>query len=78
MFKRRIRVKEAESNSDKPKEVSQILDEQIEAGLNEFNRSSSGLFVSAFAAGLEVGFSILFMCTIYSEFGGQISSSQHH
>ncbi|MEM9856611.1 MAG: formate/nitrite transporter family protein [Bacteroidota bacterium] len=78
MFKRRIRVKEAESNSDKPKEVSQILDEQIEAGLNEFNRSSSGLFVSAFAAGLEVGFSILFMCTIYSEFGGQISSSQLH
>ena len=61
MFKRRIRVKEAESNSDKPKEVSQILDEQIEAGLNEFNRSSSGLIVSALDEGQEVGISILFI-----------------
>lgn len=66
--------KEADQpKSDKPKEVKQILDEQIEAGLNEFNRSGTGLFISAFAAGLEVGFSVLFMCTIYTMFSGTIS-----
>lgn len=65
-------------SSDKPKEVRQILDEQIEAGLHEFNRSGTGLFISAFAAGLEVGFSVLFMCTIYTLFGGSLSAEALH
>ena len=72
------RKKDINVASDKPKEVRQILDEQIEAGLNEFNRSNLGLFISAFAAGLEVGFSVLFMCTIYSLFGGTISTEALH
>ncbi len=58
---------------DKPKEVAQILEEQIETGLKEFNRSNFGLFISSFAAGLEIGFSILFMSTIFTTFHDQLN-----
>lgn len=78
MFSRRGTDELDKPRSDKPKRVKQILDEQIEAGLHEFNRSSTGLFISAFAAGLEVGFSILFMGTIYSMFGGSLSTETLH
>ncbi|MEM6523653.1 MAG: formate/nitrite transporter family protein [Bacteroidota bacterium] len=78
MFSRRGTDELDKPRSDKPKRVKQILDEQIEAGLHEFNRSSTGLFISAFAAGLEVGFSILFMGTIYSMFGGLLSTETLH
>ena len=78
MFSRRATGELDKPRSDRPKRLKQILDEQIEAGLHEFNRSSTGLFISAFAAGLEVGFSILFMGTIYSMFGGSLSTEVLH
>ena len=59
--------------SDKPKEVNQILDEQIETSLKEFERSNIGLFLSSLTAGLEIGFSVLFMGTIYTMFAGTAS-----
>lgn len=58
---------------DRPKEANQILEEQIETGLIEFRRSGVGLFLSAFAAGLEIGFSLLLMGVIYNLFGGEMS-----
>lgn len=61
-------------SKDKPKEVNQILEEQIEASLKEFSRSNSGLFISALTAGLEIGFSILAMGTVYTLFNGQIAA----
>lgn len=61
-----------------PKEVGQILNEQIDAGLKEFNRSNTGLFISAFAAGLEIGFSILLMGAVLSYFGADASHAQIH
>ncbi|PIB35495.1 formate transporter [Reichenbachiella sp. 5M10] len=63
---------EPESGHDKPKEVKQILEEQIDASLKEFNRSTTGLFMSAFTAGLEIGFSILLMGTIFTMFGSEM------
>lgn len=63
------------SQSDKPKEVKQILEEQIDTSLKEFNRSNSGLFMSSVTAGLEVGFSVLFMGTIFTLFNGEVSES---
>lgn len=63
------------SKLGRPKEVNQILDEQIEAGLHEFNRSKRSLFISAFAGGLEIGFSVLFMGTIFTMFGDQMEPS---
>ncbi|UXP31691.1 formate/nitrite transporter family protein [Reichenbachiella agarivorans] len=56
-----------------PKEVKEILEEQIETSLKEFNRSNIGLFMSAFTAGLEIGFSVLFMGTMLTLFGQDLS-----
>jgi len=61
------------TKTDQPKKVHQIMEEQIKMSLHEFSRSNLGLFLSAFAAGLEIGFSVLFIGTIYSMFGGQLS-----
>ena len=60
---------------DKPKEGEQILKEQIRTALTEYRRHSKALFISAFSAGLEVGFSLLLMGTLYTMFGGQLSES---
>jgi formate/nitrite transporter FocA (FNT family) len=59
---------------DRPKEVKQILDEQITTELAEFRRSGRGLFISSFAAGLEIGFSILLMTTVYTIYHDLVSS----
>lgn len=74
----KLKKKEENDSSTKPKEVKQILDEQIDAGLKEFNRSNNGLFVSAFAAGMEVGFSILLMGTVYTLFHDDVSGNYLH
>lgn len=62
-----------ESNSkntseDKPKEAYEIMNEQVETGLRELNRSDLGLFLSALSAGLELGFSILIIGIIFTLF----------
>lgn len=64
--------------TDKPKDVKQILDEQIEASLHEFNRSNSGLLISSFAGGMEVGFSVLLMGTMFTMFSESISPEMLH
>lgn len=73
-WKRKKAQAESSTSSDKPKEANQILDEQIEAGLAEFKRPAKGLFISSLTAGMEVGFSVLFMCTIYSMFYETVST----
>ncbi len=74
-FKNKSPEKIAEKR-DRPKEVGQILSEQMEMIMKEFRRSNFGLFTSAFTAGLEIGFSVLFMCTIYSMFGEGMAPEQ--
>lgn len=63
---------------DKPKEVGEILEEQLETSLKEFNRSNTGLFMSAFTAGLEIGFSILLMGTVLTMFGDILNPETLH
>jgi formate/nitrite transporter FocA (FNT family) len=70
---RRQKSETLDSNTGRQKEVAQILEEQIEAGLKEFKRSNRGLFISSFAAGMEIGFSILFMGTVYTMFHDNLS-----
>ncbi|MBU2913242.1 MULTISPECIES: formate/nitrite transporter family protein [Reichenbachiella] len=72
LFSRKFRPTE-EAEPGRPKEVKQILEEQIDMSMKEFNRSSSGLFMSAFTAGLEIGFSVLFMGTVFTMFGDLVS-----
>jgi formate/nitrite transporter FocA (FNT family) len=60
--------------AEKPKEAYEIMQEQISAGLKEYNRSDLGLFLSSLSAGLEVGFSILAIGVIYTLFKGESTS----
>lgn len=47
-----------------PTSSTDILARQIHAGLNQLERSASGLSLSAFSAGLDIGFGPLFMAVI--------------
>jgi len=61
---------------EKPKEAYEIMNEQIQAGLKEHNRSDFGLFLSSLSAGLEVGFSILIIGIIFTLFKEESSGGQ--
>ena len=61
---------------EKPKEAYEIMNEQIETGLKEINRSDLGLFLSALSAGLEVGFSILIIGIIHTLFKNESTNGQ--
>ena len=43
--------------------------------MHEFNRSHVGLFISSFSAGLEIGFSVLIMGTVYSLYSNDFSTA---
>lgn len=58
----------AKEESKQPKEITEILDEQIETSLHEHRRTRFSLLLSSFSAGLEVGFSLLLMAAAYSMF----------
>jgi len=61
---------------EKPKEAFEIMNEQIESGLKEINRSDLGLFLSSLSAGLEVGFSILIIGIIHTLFKNESTYGQ--
>jgi formate/nitrite transporter FocA (FNT family) len=75
MAKRQEDLKEA---LNKPKEINEILEEQIETAMHEHNRSGQDLFLSAISAGLEIGFSVFLMATIYTLFHGIVHPSLLH
>ena len=72
------RVKDLKEALNKPKRIDEILDEQIETALHEHNRSNQDLFLSAISAGLEIGFSVFLMASIYSLFHGVVHPSVLH
>lgn len=56
---------------DEPlKPYAEILRQEITAALAEHRRASIGLFLSALAAGLEIGFSLLLMAVLLTLTGG--------
>lgn len=61
-----------------PKVIEDILADQMETGLAEYNRSSSSLFLSSLTAGLEIGFSVFLMGIVYTLFHGKISEAALH
>ncbi|MEQ8358672.1 MAG: formate/nitrite transporter family protein [Cytophagales bacterium] len=67
------REKDLSPVPDRPKEINQILDEQIATSLKEFNRSNLGLFISSFSAGLEIAFSVLLMASVITLFYDSLS-----
>jgi len=73
-------VEEVQKDVDttKPKSYREILEEQIETGLEEHKRSNLGLLISGFSAGLEVGFSVFLMGVIYTLFFESSSDAAIH
>ncbi len=61
-----------------PSQVHEILDHLSEDGLIQHSRPSWSLFLSALAAGLEIGFSILLMGVLFSLFENRISAPAMH
>lgn len=61
-----------------PKEVSTILDELTNAGLHEYRRPLQQTFMSAFTAGMEVGFSVLLMGVLYTLLSDEVSETSMH
>jgi formate/nitrite transporter FocA (FNT family) len=61
----KLSTDEIKSALNKPKQINEILDEQIESAMHEHNRSNQDLFLSAVSAGLEIGFSVFLMATIF-------------
>lgn len=49
------------------------MEEEIALGLGELQRPLSGLLLSAFSAGLDVGFSVLLMAVVLSLANGVLS-----
>ncbi|MDS0297409.1 formate/nitrite transporter family protein [Halogeometricum sp. S1BR25-6] len=58
------------SSSDDQTPMSAILQTEIEHGLNELQRPSGGLFLSALSAGLDIGFGPLLMATVATTAAG--------
>lgn len=61
-----------------PKTVGEILNEQIETAMREHERTNFSLFLSSISAGLEIGFSVFLMATVYSLFHGIVHPSVLH
>ena len=60
---------------NKPKRVDEIFDEQIEMAMHEHKRSNRDLFMSGVSAGLEIGFTVFLMATVYTKFHGIVNPS---
>jgi formate/nitrite transporter FocA (FNT family) len=63
---------------NRPKNINEILDEQIETAMREHDRSKIHLFFSSLSAGLEIGFSVFLMASVYSLFHGIVHDSSLH
>lgn len=76
---RQHNVKEpAAPSSDKPKEVREVIREQINKEMKEYRKSTFELAMSSLAAGLEIGFSLFTMGILYTLLAGQVSHSVLH
>lgn len=71
-------VQKVEDVSNAPKSASEIFQEQVRQGMAEHRRSPAGLFISAMAAGLEVGFTLFLSGIVYTLFTGEVSESVMH
>ena len=71
-------MKPIEETLTRPKEVHEILRQLTEDGLRQHKRSNSSLFLSAFSAGLEISFSVLLMCVVYTLYHKQVSEASMH
>lgn len=74
----RSKPQKVEDVSNEPKTVYHIFQEQIDMGLAEHQRSPRGLFVSALAAGLEVGFTLFLSGILFTLLHPHVSEHAMH
>ncbi|GAA5023477.1 membrane protein [Marivirga lumbricoides] len=67
--------RKVEDAIEKPKSAHEIFMEQVEKGELEHKRPSRGLFMSAIAGGMEVGFTLLLVGIVHTLFYEEISKS---
>jgi len=67
-----------EDVSNQPKSAKDILNEQVKTGMEQHERKNYRLFSSAFAAGMELGFSLFLMGNLYTLLHGKIDESFLH
>ncbi|WP_051687256.1 formate/nitrite transporter family protein [Microbulbifer sp. HZ11] len=58
---------------DRPKSDRQILSEQMDESLQEYNRNNRSLLLSSIGAGMEIGFSVFLIAAFYSHLHAGIS-----
>ncbi len=68
-------LKDHEDSGDKSEasKHGEILNDQLEEGKAVFGSSPGFIALSSFTAGLEIGFSFLLMCSVYSFFDGKLA-----
>lgn len=66
------------SKQDQPKEHDEIIEEQSNAGFQEYKRSNLEISLSAFTAGLEIGFSVMLMGILYHIFENRVDQQLLH
>lgn len=68
-------LKDSKANTDngKARKHGEILNDQLEEGNAVFDNSPRSILICSFTAGLEIGFSFLLMCTVYSYFSGKVA-----
>ncbi|MEH6405908.1 MAG: formate/nitrite transporter family protein [Leeuwenhoekiella sp.] len=65
-------IKNSESGDDRAKTHGEILKQQIIEGQETYDRNSSSILLSSLTAGLEIGFSYLMLCTVFTFFYGKV------
>ena len=60
-------------DDNKASEHGEILNDQLEEGKKVYDYSARSIVLCSFTAGLEIGFSFLLMCTVYTFFNGKIA-----
>ncbi len=60
-------------DENKASEHGEILNDQLEEAKKVFDYSTKSIVLCSFTAGLEIGFSFLLMCTVYTFFDGKIA-----
>lgn len=67
-------LKNSESNDNtKTKTHGEILKQQIIEGCETYDKSKRSILLSSFTAGLEIGFSFLMICSVFSFFQGKVA-----
>ena len=63
-------MENANSETENAKSHGEILRQQIAEGQETFHKTPSSLWLSSFSAGLEIGFSYLLICVLYTFLDG--------